>query len=131
MITAVIVDINFTADILLGLSDIKRIKLFRYLPECVENNDSLCDADRIGGNELLAKSVEFDPIVRTINYSDELSNNRSIGKVYNSNVESIILLRMVHRLSEGGNRYIETDNEIRKAGVWGEQWTEEERIRRG
>ncbi len=80
---------------------------------------------------MLAKSVEFDPIVRTINYSAELSNNKSIGEGYNSNVESIIPLRMVNHLSEGENEYIETDNEILKAGVWGEEWTEEERIRRG
>ena len=35
-IKAVIVDIDFTAEFILGLHDIKRIRLFKYIPELVE-----------------------------------------------------------------------------------------------
>ena len=41
-IKAVIVNIDFTADFLLGLKDIKRVRLFKYLPDLVEGNEQEC-----------------------------------------------------------------------------------------
>ena len=40
VIKAVIVNIEFTTDFLLGLQDIRKIKLFRYIPELVEDVDT-------------------------------------------------------------------------------------------
>ena len=51
LITAVIVNIDFTADFLLGLSDIKKIKLFRYLPECVEESDDIQERNQTENDE--------------------------------------------------------------------------------
>ncbi len=51
LITAVIVDIDFIADFLLGLSDIRKIKLFRYLPECVEESDFVQENDQAAEKE--------------------------------------------------------------------------------
>ena len=62
-ITAVIVDIDFTADFLLGLSDIRKIKLFRYLPECVEESDfpnSIHEIDQTAEKETIQHPDDFN-----------------------------------------------------------------------
>ena len=43
IVKAVIVNIDFTSDFLMGLRDIRRIKLFRYIPELVEDFKSDID----------------------------------------------------------------------------------------
>jgi hypothetical protein len=39
LIKAVIVNIDFTADFLLGFRDIRRLKLFKYPPDLVEDSN--------------------------------------------------------------------------------------------
>ena len=60
LITAVIVDIDFTADFLLGLSDIKKIKLFRYLPECVEDSEGVDDINQTENDEAIPHPEELN-----------------------------------------------------------------------
>ena len=45
VVKAIIVNIDFTTDFLLGLQDIRKIILFRHIPELVENSYSKDDTD--------------------------------------------------------------------------------------
>ena len=45
VVKAIIVIIDFTTDFLLGLQDIRKIKLFRHIPELVEDSDSGDETD--------------------------------------------------------------------------------------
>ena len=40
IVKAVVVNIDFAAEFLLGLKDIRKMKLFRHIPELVEDVDS-------------------------------------------------------------------------------------------
>jgi len=122
LITAVIVDIDFTADFLLGLSDIKRIKLFRYLPECVENSEVVEESDQKEKDETFGETTNRANLATL---PEPLSEYPEIqGKIESGTI----------RYSEC-HKDVRTESEIeineRRNGIWGEEWSKEERIRRG
>ena len=122
MITAVIVDIDFTADFLLGLSDIKRIKLFRYLPECVENSEVVEESDQKEKDETFGETTNRANLATLPEPLSEYSEIQ--GKIESGTIR----YSECHK-DEGTESEIEINE--RRNGIWGEEWSKEERIRRG
>ena len=88
---AVIVNIDFAADILLGLKDIKRIKLFKYIPDLVE--DGLSDKGE-NEEEEGVENEEDDKghtvrILGTIEWSEEERKQRAIDAYAKEEIEEV------------------------------------------
>jgi hypothetical protein len=131
LIKAVIVDIDFTADFLLGLSDIKRIKLFRYLPECVEDNNYVDDLNNETDTDEL-----FNPLVISTGLKPTRENQVSWSDDTNLNPNesyhvTLTPIRNIHWMGDERAIDLESKEGLQRPGIWGEEWTDEERIRRG
>ena len=121
IIKAVIVDIDFTSDFLLGLNDIKMIKLFRYVPECVEDSTQ-------GGDESSEENAEPGRMISPNDYIIEIDSNDN-RNVQDSDTR-VMNLESCNDNSTQDTNPGQSDNK-NEQGIWGEGWNEEERIRRG